>query len=146
MAFRVKHPGLEIAWLRKHDRALVVPEIVFAEIETSGFYAHPRPDTRDINGVVVDCSRGIIVVNSLDEAELHASTLAHEWRHHWQRHNGWAEDGSSWSVTDGSRPYEERIVEFLRRFPSERDAVMFEHRVAPSWVTDYWLELFMREQ
>jgi hypothetical protein len=126
--------SIEINWLRRFDRSLVVPEIVFhlgvahnGVGECSGFYAHPGKYELLIDGRYVDAHFGIIVVG-LDKRIDIPGVLAHEWRHHWQLHNGFEWDHLKW---DASRGWEAGIRKYFRSSRSEMDALTFERKVAP---------------
>ena len=94
--------SLEVNWLRRFDRSLVVPEVVYTPTPTSdgsevgGYYVHPGKYEWMIDGKYYDGAFGILVVGTMygDDA---VSTLAHEWRHHWQLHNGMTFDHMPWT-------------------------------------------------
>lgn len=138
--------GMELRWLRRYDRHLVVPEVVFVDglktewgQECGGYYAPPEKRIFDIGGHEVDGRFGVIAVNSSEAGSIPA-TLAHEWRHHWQWHRGIEFDHVAYDVSD----YEASIGNYFRSSRTEMDALLFEHKVARGWVNEYFMELAHR--
>ena len=135
--------SLEVNWLRRFDKSLVIPQVVYCQKpilpnggECGGFYLQPGKYEVLIDGQSVDAAFGILVVsaNGKDDGR---SVIAHEWRHHWQLHNGIAFDHKPFS----QKPYEDAIRDFFRHSKSEMDALQFEAAVAPSDLNDYWMHL-----
>lgn len=140
--------SLELNWLRRHDRSLVVPEVLFLpQPETNtgkscgGFYAKPENQEWFIGGQFVDGRFGVIVIGT-DDPELIPGAIAHEWRHHWQLFNGMPLDSArQYEGCFAGRTYEAGIKNYFTHFKSERDALIFQSRVADDWCADYWREL-----
>lgn len=136
--------SLEFNWLRRFDRSLVVPEIVFVHTplangtdECGGFYQQPIDQEFLIGDKFVDAHFGLIVIG-IAEPENIAETIAHEWRHHWQLHNGMPFDNVRWQA---DKPYEHAIREYFLRSKAEMDALLFSRKVAPNDMTLEWLDL-----
>lgn len=137
--------SLEFNWLRWRDRSLVIPEVVYVSkpvhpqfgTECGGFYCQPGKYELRVEDQFYDGAFGVIVV-AADAKCDGRSTLAHEWRHHWQRHNGIAFDSALW---DSRKHYETAIRQYFRNSKCEIDALRFETAVAPSDVNDYWMSL-----
>jgi hypothetical protein len=103
--------------------------------DCGGLYHQPGDYELCIDGRFYDGCFGIIVIG---EHEGAAATIAHEWRHHWQRHNGLDFDNVPLRP---DLPYEENIRQYFRRSKSELDALLFERREAPNYINDYWMHL-----
>lgn len=127
--------SLELNWVRGEDKSLLIPEVVFEPREDcGGYYLSPWKGEELIGGRFYDRRFGIIVVSSLWPDGIE-TTLAHEWRHHWQECNGWRYDGIGWNSPND---YEDSIRDYFTRSRSEADALRFELRKAKSDITDYW--------
>jgi len=117
-----------IRWLpnsiTKHVSAPNIVRVPAASFR--GRYVSPRPSYRGM-----DAQRGIIL---LSEGACE-STIAHEWRHHWQNDAGW-----TWSHKkfDRSLSYVDAVVQYFRQ-PHEFDALVFQHKIAPTAVTSFRL-------
>lgn len=137
--------SLEVNWLRRHDRTLVVPEVIFVAKPVlpcgkgcSGYYLEPGKYEVQIDGRHYDGCFGIIVAQTDLDPRNTVATLAHEWRHHWQRHNGLEFDHKPFSV---DLPWEQAIRDYFRQSKSELDALRFEVEYAPSDINDYCMHL-----
>ncbi len=134
--------GMELRWLRHRDRHLVVPEVVFVdgllhgENACSGYYVPPEKTLWDICGQEVDGRFGVIAVDTKDP-DLIPSTISHEWRHHWQWSNDIPFDHVPYDVSD----YNASIHNYFRQSRTERDALLFEHKVARNWLTEHFMDL-----
>jgi hypothetical protein len=118
--------SLEINWLKRFDRSLVVPEVAFSDLtDCGGYYVRPGKYEWPLDGKFIDCRFGLIVVGFGWSAE---STIAHEWRHHWQVHNGWTLDHQRF---DHTVKWEDAIRKYFRESRSEMDALRFEKLVTP---------------
>ena len=126
----VSKPWLTLRWLRP-PKDMLIPDIVECSSLSgaAGLYYSPRPEA-EVNGRCFDASRGLIVVADTDwyAADNTASTLAHEWRHHWQYMNGVVFDSKPF---DTSLPYRSAIVKFFCSSAVERDALRFEYERHP---------------
>ena len=78
-----------------------------------------------------------IVVANEDE-KLEAATIAHEFRHHLQyhRYGDWTPLG--WG-TNSTLSYKQQIHMYFITQIHEYDALLFEHKYAPNFLNDWWL-------
>lgn len=136
------HEKPEVNWLRKYDRSLVVPEVVFTPKlvlaghgEVGGAYYHPARGELLVDGKAIDRAFGVIVVSLVSNLP---ATIAHEWRHHWQWHRGVSFDHRRWRE---EILYEDAIREYFQGSSSELDALRFQNQVAPDETSRHWLDL-----
>lgn len=116
--------SLELNWIRNEDKSLVIPEVIFQELESSaGQYMDPQPyEIYDMDGHPHDMNFGVIIIN-LNYTEEFESTLAHEWRHHWQLFHGFEYDGiDKYKNND----YDKYIINYFTKSKAEMDALRFE--------------------
>jgi hypothetical protein len=119
--------SLELNWLSRRDKQLILPDIVFHDFsECQGCYCQPHWYGKAVDGIEVKSRNGTIIVNPRTSSSI-AATMAHEWRHHWQYHRG-VLGASRWIPTAAG--YWADIVQYFQ-IPHERDALEFECRVAP---------------
>ena len=137
----MKGRSLETNWLKRFDRSLTQPEVVFVAdlnidgVKVGGYYIEPQSREVAVGEFLVDAQFGVIAVSSNKEDDFIASTIAHEWRHHWQRHNGIKFDHIKWTG-DKSIPWEDSIRKYFLSSRSEMDALLFEGRTSKSVDTD----------
>lgn len=147
--------SLEINWLRRFDRSLIVPQVVFAQqprmangLNCSGIYLHPGKYEYAIEGKFYDGWCGLLVIGTADPADIPA-LIAHEWRHHWQMHRGIEYDGVEWNdpraATDIDA-WEASTKRYFRRSRCEFDALRFEMQVAPTDIGDYRMSLATKRE
>jgi len=130
-------------WLQRKAKDLIKPRVLvvpgYAFEKYPGCYYHPRKEGYGVyfEGRFILLDRGLIIVSeSVDrDKDFLASTLAHEWRHHWQ----WFNFKYRKPVVgfDYAIPYPEAIVKFYRN-RKELDALLFSHEVAPCDLTRLW--------
>ena len=132
----MKELGLD--WLSRKLRHISKPPVYYIEdSDQSGFYINPQRGVYEYKGKEFDMCNGLIIIN-YDDGDI-ASTLAHEFRHHWQ----WCRFGESayenyvdyFSLTG---TYEEKIKQYFNYNQIEHDALMFEVMVAPNETNLYW--------
>lgn len=130
-------------WLQRKAKDLIKPRTLFvsgyAFEKYPGCYYHPMGNGYGVyyKGRFILLDRGLIVASEMPDwcpGSL-ASTLAHEWRHHWQ----WFNFKYRIPVVgfDYAIPYPEAIVKFYRN-RKELDALLFSHEVAPCELTGLW--------
>lgn len=125
--------------LQKFDKSILLPKVVYESTSAvGGYYVRPWAGERLIGGRYHAADRGIIVISSL-WPEQEKSTLFHEYRHHWQRHNITRSDFPYWPFNQ-TEDYDADIARYFGVW-WERDALEFEHLHAPTDLTDYWLSL-----
>ena len=135
--------SIELGWIARRAKDLPLPNIVFTSKlpDCGGCYYKPQHGGVYVDLVRYDLSHGLIVI--ADDGDDHTgSTIAHEWRHHWQLFNlgdckaiGWG------SVLASSVNYEAAIKRYYRGSSTEMDALLFQHKYSPSKTTDYWFGL-----
>jgi hypothetical protein len=140
--------SLELNWLARHDKELPLPEIVFSPNNedasgrrVGGCYYLPAKREFLFGDVYVPLDHGVILVGC-ESPETIAGTIAHEWRHHWQTHRGIklasqynAEDFASWDT------YGKAIRRYFRNQSHEMDALLYQHKKARDWSSDYIMDL-----
>jgi hypothetical protein len=132
--------SLDLNWIRKEDKSLVIPPVVYeANDRYGGYYVHPVKGEIEIAGKFYDSKIGIIVISSIWPENI-PSTLAHEWRHHWQFYQGWKMDSIGWSYPED---YEAAIRKYFLSSRCEFDALRFEYRKAKSELNDSWRGLIL---
>ncbi len=126
--------SLELGWLARRDKLLPVPEVLFSHDGTcfsggrcSGCYYRPERKEYLFGDVYVPFDRGAILVSTKDPEEI-ASTLAHEWRHHWQLHHGLLPGKLSFNMNrfDDWNTYDAAIRDYFHSQAHEMDALMFQ--------------------
>jgi len=128
--------SLELNWIRKHDKSISIPEIVFTKLDVSGCYYAPVRRELLLNETFVPLDKGLILVDLDDDAA--ESIIVHEWRHHWQHLNGQRYDGVSWSFQDD---YDKELLNYFRYSKQEYDALIFQLRYSSSKVNEVWKEI-----
>jgi len=118
--------SLELNWIRKKvDKSIPMPEVVYHSLDKAGGKYYP-PDKNhelyDPDGKPYHMRYGVIVINP--EYEPFQSTIAHEWRHHWQHYHG-IEFKISPRVDDEN--YNETLLNYFTGSKTEWDAVRFQY-------------------
>lgn len=93
------------------------------------------------SGFYITGSPEIVVVSS-DIKEM-ASTIAHETMHYAQWLYGKLGDVNSakyWNQVSSNLSYNKAIRAYFKKFPTEMEALEFQHRVAPTECTRFWLQ------
>lgn len=112
-------------------------------VSVGGFYQKPKNIEWFIDDRYVDGRFGLIVVATMDGDQVARSTLAHEWRHHWQQHNGIPPDNAHWNPA--GMTWEQAIRKYFRQSKTEMDALLFEQKVAPCDSTRQMLDAVMSQ-
>jgi len=121
---KVSLPGLETRWLSKHERQLPIPNVIYVEgFQFGGLYVPPWNKSQIIEGIEVSPSNGTIIVGIWGDDLPVSLILAHEWRHHWQKWNGWKYDGIGWNF---SADYKESVKKYFTKSRCEMDALRYE--------------------
>lgn len=105
--------------------------------DVSGMYYHPYEDY----------PKGLVQIseNCTTDSEGYASTLAHEFRHHWQLFNfGWNNNRVCWFNLISKYDYDEAIRLYFEKNPDERDALLFENKVVGTDNTRYWIQHILK--
>ena len=128
----------DLHWVCCQDKGIPVPNLVYWDNGFGGEYFSPR-DWCVIDGKWIDAKNGVIVVNPKIPSKYHAGVIAHEWRHHWQKFNGWKYDGCYKSISDPTN-YNVSTRKFIMESKSEFDAVKFQWKFGVLY--DEWYEIF----
>ena len=129
--------SIELNWLSKSDRNILLPQIIFTKIPACGLFLEPQKGELLIGNKYYLMDRGIIEINP--DYSIPAA-IAHEWRHLWQFYNKKSNSvGSVWNP-NSPLPYREHIRNFFNQDPSEYDALLFELSKYPTDTTREWYE------
>jgi hypothetical protein len=139
--------SIELHWLSKRDKWLVLPELRFVKGGYGGTtcYIDPVDYAYECSwGETMLAKNGLIVINTTDwvDTEEVKAAIAHEWRHHWQTHSGVkCQDSSSdmYSTLDFNNW--EHAVKKYYKIPHERDALEFSCQLTKSETQHYALSL-----
>jgi hypothetical protein len=137
----------ELNWLHRKAKDLIIPALLivpqYAWRKFPGCYYHPQSGEIEFRGHFTPLSNGLIIASEITDwcPGGFASTLAHEWRHHWQWFNMTRGKGATW---DPTLPYDKAIVKFFES-KIELDALLFSHAVAPCEETRIWKSLVEKE-
>lgn len=138
---------LELNWVRKEDKSLLMPQVVFSRCNLyGGRYYPPEEDETLIEDQFYPLNKGIIEISTLHPEDIE-NTIAHEWRHHWQQCHGWEYDGIGWDILpeDSDDKYYEAVVDYFTQSYSEFDALCFEsERCGYDGYKQYWWELITK--
>ena len=127
-------PALECRWLARRLRHLPVPDVVYVDsLKVGGFYHPPTEDPIFHRGVVAPPARNGLIVVGVHYDDVDPSTLAHEFRHHWQYHNGIEFDHIPLNSDVEGDQWWDHIYDYFTKSKTENDALMFEYRVAKNW-------------
>lgn len=141
-AVRLRNPSLEFNWLpNSMCKGLSTPRVfVLDDNRWGGFYVHQTLKRFVFPSLDIDLSEGAAIVLC---ATPSAGSIAHEYRHHWQRESGYKLGNSVWSQKPGES-YAASIRRYFRTFWWEREALRFQNRVAPDHWSLQWAE-WLRE-
>ena len=152
----VKNPSLELNWLQKKQKDLLLPNLYFAnEIGNAGaLYYHIENDMEVlVDGDLVDISKKPLIIiglrhygKELDEKSIRSS-IAHEWRHHWQQYNTYLLESYHGFDIDWSdlENYKSNIKKFFINIEAELDALLFELINSPDDNTLEWYQWILEE-
>jgi len=120
--------SIELSWIARQDKSLPLPLLDFDVLpdEYGARYYPPMRYDLEFNDKVFPLDHGLIQVNTIYNP-CTASSLAHEWRHHWQAYHGWKLPGHP---IQASISYDDRIKRHFK-WPEEKDALRFELRHTP---------------
>lgn len=128
-----KHSSLHLNWVSRKSKQTITPKVAYIEghEEYGGFYVEPSYYPYIYEGIEIPCEKGIIF--AVDDDTCRA-TIAHEWRHHWQKLNGWDLNYSKYNyVFSDPDIYDREIIRFFTDNDFEMDALMFEYTHAMDW-------------
>lgn len=124
-------PSLELRWLMRRHKDLTVPRVYIGPLEGyAGFYIAPEETEEEFpDGTTIDCRRGIIASAPQPAGMRLESTLAHEFRHHWQQFN--LREPYDWPKLTPGADHKQEMVEYFTTSRMEEDALLFECKWAP---------------
>ena len=132
--------SIELNWIRRRvDKSIPIPEVVFFPLEDAAGRYYPSVlgnEIYDIDGHPHSLKYGVIVISTFWEDEIE-STIAHEWRHHWQWFHGIEFEINKFK--DETLGYDKALKEYFITSKTELDALRFEHKYAG--VSEYHKEL-----
>ena len=124
--------SLELNWIRKRvDKTIPMPEVVFHPLSNAGgkYYWPNKYELYDMNGKPHSMKYGVIVLDPRHHRYI-KSTIAHEWRHHWQCFNGIKFESSPINLASHNLSYDELILKYFTTCKIELDALRFEYKYA----------------
>lgn len=130
----IRHPTLELDWLPLSVRkGLDQPRIVFTGAADCGgrYWARARGNKPILTPFHFDRREAAIIELGCMPTP---ATIAHEYRHHWQRENNiyWSPCSAAWNpIDDGWNAYWKEIRRYFTTHKDERDALLFEAKIAP---------------
>ena len=144
-------PSLETRWLQRQEKWMSQPDVVYVDRNCSemsggsGAYCQPRSQPIRVDGKeIVPGPGGIILIGikhaSLPEPIEFAATIAHEWRHGWQKQSGFEFDQDV-ELLRSQLPYEESLKRYFRGSKTETDALWFQWIKTHSPLSEYWVDL-----
>ena len=134
---------LELNWLARADKYILLPPVIFADIPSGGFFHFPRKIEVLIDDKYYPADRGLIVISEIHSEHIEAS-IAHEWRHLWQYYQrGEHILKSQWNL-ESPLSYKEQIIGFFLSDPFEYDALLFQLKKAPDDVARQWYEWIIK--
>ena len=138
-----KSSYLELHWLAKADKYILMPPVIFADIAYGGFFHFPRKKEVLIGNEYYPADRGLIVISEIYSEHIESS-IAHEWRHLWQYYQrGEHILKSKWNL-ESPLSYKEQIIGFFLSDSFEYDALLFQLKKAPDDVARQWYEWIIK--
>jgi hypothetical protein len=131
---------LELNWIRrKSDKSLAMPLVIFDKLDfAGGLYCYPekKGEFHSTDGKSYSLKDGAILVNTMhDDAE---STIAHEWRHHYQYHTGQS-IGHSFITLFDKFDYNTALLKYFTLSKTENDALRFQYQY--SQIGECWEQI-----
>lgn len=136
--------SLELRWLARSDKYILLPQLVFADIDYGGRFYYPRREELLINDKYYPMGRGVIIISDAYPEEIESS-IAHEWRHLWQFYQGWSYWYAEWDLKS-KESYRNKIIRFFKSDPLEMDALLFQLKKAPNDTGREWHEWIIRSR
>ena len=137
MSTVLSRPSLDLNWLPQSLRkGIQLPTVVITKTlprtqNAAGAYYEPWHGEEWFDGRPISNPNGILGVreDSMESAEDFATTLIHEWRHHWQRFNA-----PFYYDAPRIKPHsygDDYLTQFFTTSRCEFDALLFEVKYAP---------------
>lgn len=132
----VKNSSIDLNWIYRKNKQTSLPKLVYIapHAEYGGFYVAPQYTPYIYEDKEVPANKGVLFVV---EDDTTGSTIAHEWRHHWQTLNGWIlkYDNFDYIFSDHDI-YDAEIVRYFRENNFEMDALRFENKHAKDYLNE----------
>lgn len=136
---------LELNWLAKADKYILLPPVIFTDIPEGGFFHFPEKEDILIDDKFYPADRGLIAISERYPEQIESS-IAHEWRHLWQYY----QHGKPWEVAEWNLKsplsYKKQIVKFFTSDPFEYDALLYQLKKAPDDSAREWYEWVINKQ
>ena len=137
-------PYLELNWLAKSDKYILLPPVVFADIPYGGYFCPPEKKEVLLADKYYPLDRGLIVISEIHSEHIESS-IAHEWRHLWQRYQyGRRTSVAKWNLKS-PLSYKKQIIKFFSTDLLEYDALLFQLKKAPDDVAKQWYEWIVKK-
>jgi hypothetical protein len=137
-------------WLLKTAKWLPIPKLLFSEKALDGavcgIYYPPSWKCNHIvpiDGVEYHNKNGIIVINTSYPENIE-STMAHEFRHHWQIFSGWKLTSSLFDSLDFENDWTNSVIRYYKEQPYEMDALRYQNKMVRS-EAEKWVESLVIE-
>jgi len=136
--------SLELNWIRKEDKSLVMPLIIFSNTEDySGKYFDIDRNTELlVDGTLYSLNKGAICISmhhNKTDRDI-ASVIAHEWRHHYQLCHGIEYDSTDYKNCEF---FEEKLIVWISS-KAEMDAWKFQCKWYKPSYFDKWDEIIRK--
>ena len=134
---------LELNWLARADKYILLPPVIFADISYGGFLHFPDKKEVLIGDKYYPADRGLIVISETYPEEIESS-IAHEWRHLWQCYQyGIPISVANWNLKS-PLTFKEQIIKFFTTDSKEYDALLFTLKKAPNDTSKEWYEWIIK--
>lgn len=134
---------LELNWLAKSDKYILLPPVIFTNIPYGGYFHFPERKEILVGSEYYPADRGLIVISEIHSEHIESS-IAHEWRHLWQYYQrGEPKLKATWNLKS-PLSYKEQIVNFFISDSFEYDALLFQLKKAPDDVARQWYEWMIK--
>ena len=132
-----KYSSLDINWLPNSIlKGLILPQVYYvSDSGYGGAYYKVQEHDNDWGNLT---RRPIILIDIQSETNTFASTIAHEFRHHWQIYNYGKPPNHPWNPK--GKKYKKAIIDYFKGAWHEMDALCYEIKLAPTDVNLLWKE------
>ncbi len=133
---------LELNWLAKSDKDILLPPVIFADIPYSGCLYFPEKKEILLSDKYYPLDKGLILIKEASPGDEIEAAIAHEWRHVWQYYQG-DKLNIEWE-NKPSLSHQEQIIDFFISNPAEYDAFLFELKKSPCDSNKEWYEWIIK--
>lgn len=151
MAVSNARKWIELNWLRNGHKEITLPNLIFGKYEDGGAGVHwPKQDCEVcIEGRFYSLKdNGLILINTEydDDADFIINTLAHEWRHCYQKQKVRIKIESIWERPENDDGYKQSIINYYMSYWWEWDALKYSIKKHPCDDSLEWYEWVMEAQ